>query len=254
MRKFLFANFFWVIACTSVFSQNEDTSTEKERVIEEKEFSDETANQVDRKQKSLDYCKQHGIPTADHLKKIKEEDQVVLRTKEEIVNRALALCYIGLKSEGIEDSYLTTFESKYNLLPYLTPVETTFVESESPSVQQVENANWRYESLHLLLWTLGYIDTLSFPEEKSDVSANVKIVFEKTREELIQQAKLRTKEEILDQADLYYRVHWACVDAGVKNQPVPANLNANVVYERHYSLNWLIRYMELDWDNDLTDI
>ncbi|WP_079688608.1 DUF4272 domain-containing protein [Ohtaekwangia koreensis] len=30
-------------------------------------------------------------------------------------------------------------------------------------------------------------------------------------------------------------------------------LNSSVVFERHYSLNWLIRYMNQDWDKVTTD-
>jgi hypothetical protein len=60
-------------------------------------------------------------------------------------------------------------------------------------------------------------------------------------------------QEILDQADLILRLDWACVNARVKKEPAPGNLDKGVVFERHHSLNWLINYMNQDWDNVSTD-
>ena len=64
------------------------------------------------------------------------------------------------------------------------------------------------------------------------------------------QAKLRDIASILDEADLIYRYHWACVDARLKQAPMPAGLNPSVVMERHAALNWLIdNDGQDDWDN-----
>lgn len=51
---------------------------------------------------------------------------------------------------------------------------------------------------------------------------------------------LRSIDEILDEADLIYRYHWACVDARIHRKNVPADLDSGVVFERHWGLNWLI--------------
>jgi hypothetical protein len=60
-------------------------------------------------------------------------------------------------------------------------------------------------------------------------------------------------DQILDQADLIYRYHWAVVDARVKGKQPPAGLDPGIVYERHYALNWLIRYSDQEWDDISTD-
>lgn len=49
--------------------------------------------------------------------------------------------------------------------------------------------------------------------------------------------ELRYLNEILDQADLTYFYDWACVDARLKEQDAPENLNASVVVEPHGALN-----------------
>ena len=58
-------------------------------------------------------------------------------------------------------------------------------------------------------------------------------------EELTAAAKLRPRAELLDQADLIYRLHWACVDARVMGLPAPQELEEGVVMERHRALFWL---------------
>ena len=50
-----------------------------------------------------------------------------------------------------------------------------------------------------------------------------------------------------------YRYHWATTSARIKKLKAPAKLDGGVVMERHYALNWLIKYMDQDWDNISTD-
>ena len=104
-----------------------------------------------------------------------------------------------------------------------------------------------------MLWALGFIDTLKYPDQMCNVANDVKIIHDLTEQQFRQKAKLRTKQEILDQADLILRLDWACVSARVKNEPAPSGLDKSVVYERHYSLNWLIKFMNQEWDKVTTD-
>ncbi len=85
-----------------------------------------------------------------------------------------------------------------------------------------------------------------------NIGDDVGFLFSKTEAEFRASARLRTKEEILDQADLILRLNWACVNARIKNVPPPGGLNASVVYERHYALNWLIHFQNQEWDNVTT--
>jgi hypothetical protein len=76
---------------------------------------------------------------------------------------------------------------------------------------------------------------------------------DRTQEQFIADAKLRSIESILDEADLIYRYRWAVVDARVKGEDAPALLHPGVAMERHHALNWLIGYMEQEWDDVSTD-
>jgi len=74
-----------------------------------------------------------------------------------------------------------------------------------------------------------------------------------SREEFTNTAQLKSKAEILDELDKTYRMNWACVDARIKGEAPTGNINPSVLYERHYALNWLTRYLNQNWDNVTTD-
>ena len=61
--------------------------------------------------------------------------------------------------------------------------------------------------------------------------------------------------QILDEADLIYRLHWAVRHADLNGRPIPLPLNRDMVMERHHALNWLIvpREEPYPWDEIPTD-
>lgn len=119
---------------------------------------------------------------------------------------------------------------------------------EEVSQQDVINMIWKYEAYWVLLWALGIVDELNYPDNIVDCDfATQAVVSVSTFEEFMKKVKLREIEEILDQADLIYRYDWACVNARLKQQQAPAQLNSSVVVERHGALNWLIQ-SDSYWD------
>jgi Domain of unknown function (DUF4272) len=78
-------------------------------------------------------------------------------------------------------------------------------------------------------------------------------MMERTTSQFIEESNLRPIADILDQADLIYRYHWAVRNARIKGQQIPAALHPGVTAERHYALNWLTGYMEQAWDDVSTD-
>lgn len=249
-RLLLFALTFTLFSCN-----NNDSSKVETPITKPFENITSTKDQQDRRYHSENYCKAHNIPIYANPNSlfVDPEDKVTIRTQGEVVNRALALCYIGLKSEGLEQKHLDKMDKDFNIRAKLTANEKAYATAKQPTEQQKIDANWRYESLHVMLWALGFIDTLSYPDQMCNVANDVKIIHDLTDQQFRQKAKLRSKKEILDQADLILRLDWACVSARVKNQPAPSNLDKGVVFERHHSLNWLINYMKQDWDNVTTD-
>lgn len=104
-----------------------------------------------------------------------------------------------------------------------------------------------------MLWALGFVDVLAYPDRMCNVANDVKIIHDLTEAQFRQKAHLRNKKEILDQADLILRLDWACVNARVAKENIPGDMDAEVVFERHHSLNWLINYQHQEWDEVTTD-
>jgi hypothetical protein len=247
--------FFSALTLTLFSCNNNDKSKVETPITKPVENIIATKDQQDRRINSENYCKAHNVPiyTNPTALFVDPEDKVTIRTKDEVVDRALALCYIGLKSEGLEQKHLDKIDKDFNIMAKLTLNEKAYATAKQATEQQKIDANWRYESLHVMLWALGFIDTLSYPDQMCNVADDVKIIHDLTEQLFRQKAKLRSKKEIMDQADLILRLDWACVNARLKNETAPGNLDKGIVFERHHSLNWLINYMDQDWDNVTTD-
>ena len=214
-----------------------------------------TPDQQERRERSEKICTAHQVPVYKNPNSlfVDAEENVSLRTQDEVVDRAIALCYLELKSEGLEKNLLADFDKKYNVMTKLTPNEKIFALADQPTQQQITDANWRAESYHVLLWALGFVEKMNYPDQLCNIGEDVRHLFSRTEQQFREQAQLRSKAALLDEADLILRLHWACVSTRIQNQPAPGNLDKSVVYERHYALNWLICYQHQDWDHVTTD-
>jgi Domain of unknown function (DUF4272) len=188
-----------------------------------------------------------------YLPVIETEAEARKRTKVEVAYRALALLAVAVKGEGLEQEMVERIKRDYGLASHLTPKEAAFVRDKNPSQHDRIQFSWRYEAAWVLLWALGYVEDLKPPSVICDVPRAVSIMKERSAEQFIADARLRPLAQILDEADLIYRYNWAVVDARVNGDPAPSGLDPGVVQERHHALNWLIGYMEQEWDDVSTD-
>lgn len=211
-----------------------------------------TEEQIKRKENSEAILSANGIKTNKNLPCISSSDSIETRTQKEIIDRAYSLLIIAVKGEGIEQEHLVrTVQAKK--IDSFSPLENLIYQAESLDDQKRAYATWRYESLYTILWALGIMDELKYPSEICDVQQIVGKIFQPSREEFEDTVRLRSKTEILDELDKTYRMNWACVDARIKGQQVDGKINPSVVYERHYSLNWLTKYQNQDWDDVQTN-
>ena len=223
--------------------------------------------QEQRKQESMAILKEHGITTAEVLPYIESTDEITIRTKEEVVKRAIALLLIALYAEGLctgeprqeHREWVETLIQAYGADDFFSPKERAFLDNDNPEQLESINFSWQYEPLSVLLWALGFLeleDALGIPATICDVpkvggAMKHCLIYKK----IFKQANLRGKEAILDQADLIYRYDWACVEERI-HHPENRTNEWGVVMERHKALNWLINYGydgPQDWDDVSTD-
>ena len=156
-----------------------------------------------------------------------------------------------------DDQDPTLLLEKFQLQHAVTPQEKLFFQNKSPSPEDITNFKKHFECFCFMLWALGYIEPLymPIPESKELQQSRVlrarAILVELTKEDkgrFRKFAKLRSPAEILDKADLMYRLVWAGVDANAKKQALPRYLDLDIAWQWHYTIHWLIRKNNQDWD------
>lgn len=208
---------------------------------------------LDRKARSEEILVRDGIPINRHLPVIETAENARPHSITEVAYRSLALLTVALKGEGLEQPLVERLIKEYELTTRFTPKESAFIRNEAPSETDRIQFSWRYEAAWVLLWAMCHIEELGKPSTICDVPKAVSIMKDRTAAQFVADARQRPLAQLLDEADLIYRYDWAVVDARVNRRPVPHGLDPGVVQERHYALNWLVGYMEQDWDDVSTD-
>lgn len=211
-----------------------------------------TKGQIQRKERFTEMVASLGGPTSKTLPVIEDVNSIAPRSQEEIAKRAIAVAVAAVKGEGMPHDEVSKIVKDWKIDSYFSREELTFITNANASEADRVKFAWRYEGVDVLLWALGYRDKLPDPNELCDVKADVGIIVENEPIKLAQNAKLRGMSEILDMADFYYRLHWAAIELRL-NGKENKNLNEEIIMERHYALNWLIRYMGQEWDEVSTD-
>jgi Domain of unknown function (DUF4272) len=212
-----------------------------------------SAEAIDRRLRSERILQAEGVPFFAALPVIETTAEALKRSKEEVALRTLCLLFVAAKGEGLDEELVERILETYELRPHLTPKELSFVLDNSPSQHDRIQFTWRHEAAWTLLWALGFVAQLGKPAQICDVEFAAGTMAERTTSQFIEDSELRPIAEILDQADLIYRYHWAVTNARIKGQQVPAALDPGVTQERHYALNWLVGYSEQPWDQVTTD-
>jgi hypothetical protein len=214
----------------------------------EQRFPDLPPDAVERRRRSIGVMEAEGVPVNPWLPVIEAEAETRLPTTEGVAMRAVATLLVASKGVGLEQDYVDDYVEKYALAPWLSPEEARFLADPAPSPEDLGVHSWRFEAARVLFWSLGFVESLGGPREQFDPGALQRLLRDGTRDSLLAGAKLRSRGEVLDEADRIYRYRWALVDAQINGRPPPAGLSDDVAMEWHQALNWLIRHEAEPWD------
>lgn len=217
---------------------------------------------MDRKSRSEKVLAKHKIMINPNLPRIENEDEAKLRSPEEIVKRvvtAFLTAQIAIdifNNDGAEESseFFTQILERFGLRDELTDDEKPYFDLEKCGKISQNDANqmqWRIEMCVTLFWACGFRKKLEYPSEMADTTKEIDLINGCSDfKELMKHVKMRKLSEILDAADLIFRMDWACVEARIENNPgIMGDLSPDVVVEQHKGLNWLIgAYDAEDWD------
>ncbi len=211
---------------------------------------EDTEADLARRERSVARLKAEGIPYLPHLRSEVGEQEARFKSREEIVQRAIALFAVAVYSEVLLSenpdrdealSYVGKLDEIYGVGQWLSPKENAYLANPAPEQQECIQFVWRYECCGALLWAAGITDDLPYPSEICDVPIIAQLFWQhRGVDDLLSKGYPRPETEILDAADLTLRYDWACVDARIHGKEAPAALDGGIVMERHYALNWVI--------------
>lgn len=211
-----------------------------------------------RMRRSLAILKKHGVESArlDMPVQAREAD-ARLRTPEEMIGRAAALFACAVKAQAYTSprevaapaawslNAIKKLDTQYGVNRLFTAKEAEYV-VRSPESQH-EAYLMRFEACAVLLWALRLYE-LDWPSGRADAAAIARVIRDADTEALLRLARPRPLNEILNMHDVTYRLHSVCVREG-DAAFADAKPDPDVVYERHYALNWLVAVDGIsDWD------
>lgn len=198
--------------------------------------------------------KERGIACYENLPVIEDSTQVNLKSMDEICKRAIAcLLSTQVAMDADTDAYEQSKDMFYKLLKEFG-VQNDLLSKEKKvffghySKQDVIDVVWTYEAYWSLVWALGLVDDIEYPDTICDCQKAVTLVGDcKSYDEFKSKCSLRRAEEILDMLDLYYRYHWATTEKRIHPDTPIGELNKDVVVERRRGLEWLVSDIK-DWN------
>lgn len=211
----------------------------------------------DRRKKSIEILKNHNIDIPADMPVQLPESKAKLRESEEIINRLAPLFACALKGHastapvGIAAPHafvsnaVKRLDNQYGVNRLFTQKEAEYIVRG----RETQHASFRLrlESCQVLLWALGLVN-MGWPSEHADMESLLRIIRDADTDMLLRIAKPRPLNTILSMHDVTCRLHSICVRTDEETLR-SMNLDHDVIYERHYALNWLLTADGItDWD------
>lgn len=193
-----------------------------------------------------------------------QDDQVKLRTPEEVAKRALILYALQGVIWFEQPEKVSHWVQTEGLWSAITPAEMPLFTLPVSDIDPAEKAwgqkayqshafTWRVEALWALLWIMGKVDKLPWPQERCD-GGEIRGCVPELGESLapfVQSASFRPVSEIMDEADLTFRLYTSLMESYTREQELPDNLEPGVVAERLVAFDWVLQYSNREWDHIL---
>jgi hypothetical protein len=207
---------------------------------------------LERKENSEQMFINRGLaPLRDILPPMEEDDQINIRSGEDLARRLLVLSYLNCVALQPElGGQIVRFLTEESLWQIASAREQEIFSQGALSDEDQDYVAWRNESIWVMLWALNKFDVLDFPTEPIDASKLIKMIpaFFESTDGFVAAAATRSKDEIMQQADLYFRLCWA-VHESDRDKSVTLPFDGGVAFERHFAIEW-IKQVRSDWEDD----
>ncbi|WP_311282703.1 DUF4272 domain-containing protein [Peribacillus simplex] len=168
------------------------------------------------------------------------------------MNRIIPLAMVSAKAMEAPPAKIEEFIGRYHANELFTEEEKKFLMKKHLNQKELIQYSWKLECIWLL-WTVNLIPDIDVPADTCKAEYVFETVFLHSKQELFDKSTLIPTSDILDSLDLIKRAHWAVREAQINHLEVPSSLDEGVVYERHYTLNGLVNYMDQEWEEISTN-
>ncbi len=184
-----------------------------------------------------------GIKTNSNLPLIEEVEEVQPRTAQDVAGRLSSIAYVIGMAFGAKQDDLIYYLNKYSLWRYVSHYEKSLLESDKISEQDRINMEWLSESAQALAWALYLVDLDHFKHCDDDLAT--KIPYKKNPTDFISSSNLRPIEEIQEQSDLLYRMHWYAKHCRLEGKECV--ISESIILKRRKAIDWVYG-VEQEWD------
>jgi len=191
------------------------------------------------------FLQSHKIQINSGLPVIESIEDLVPQTAQAIARRCVILSHvIAVVGYGADVRKLKDALTKFGLFEYASQKEQDLLNRASHSSQEKTDATWLAECVQSLAWCVNLVGMSPFRRCDDDLASHFPPPFSDPSA-FINSVIARPLEEIYQQADLHYRLHWAGRNARLTR--VPSIAHEGLIGERRKGLDWAIG-VEADWD------
>ncbi|MCA8916799.1 MAG: DUF4272 domain-containing protein [Planctomycetes bacterium] len=212
----------------------------------------ETSHRASRSEKLI---RAAGGDVNIHLPLIESVKEIELRFPAEVASRVLCLVTVAAIASGeLDTPVVKSWALGEAFSTHFSEREVHFMMDADDEHERV-HMSWQIEAAVPLLWALGAPLKLEMMLQQTNPGAVLDNMpgFGQPTDAFVESSKLRAPADVLDEADLIYRVHWAARNEQLGGKPAPKDWQYGVIMERHKALNWLTCYEDQDWDDVGTD-
>ncbi|MDO8313098.1 MAG: DUF4272 domain-containing protein, partial [Sideroxyarcus sp.] len=181
-----------------------------------------------RKQASELQLHKRGIRINVQLHVIESDEEVTLRSRDEVFQRLIALWAVSSAALARDCKRFRDYLDANQMTSFLSKQEQTFLSAAEPTEEQFKQFSSRQESLYFLAWCAGLTEKITLTAAPSNLK-NIYKLFPHEAEapsKLAVAIRLRRKDLIMDSSDLLYRLHWEVRHSQLTGRPCPASVNA----------------------------
>ncbi len=194
--------------------------------------------------KSHKFLRDHDVPINEHLPQIEPISELKPQNAQAVARRCVVLSYVIGIAYGADVSKLNQYLTDIGLIVYASSKERDLLAQANHTEQERTNVGWLAECVQSLAWCLGLVELDPFRGCDDNLASHFPRPFVDPSE-FIATAKLRPFDEIYQQADLHYRLHWAARNSRLTG--APCSVSEELIMERRKPLDWVIG-VEEDWD------